>query len=123
MLDDGLKFNHHPLQRGIKFRYNGWRYKTRYDITLYSGEHYVGCYPNGNAWHTRDENNKRVTDEEVEFIMFTADKDLDEYEIWPTEEDRSNFILYGWNACQIPIVKNIDGVVTFHPQTREVYND
>lgn len=123
MINDKLKFNHHPLQRGIKFRYNGWRYKTRYDITLYSGEHYVGCYPNGNAWHTRDENNKRVTDEEVEFIEFTADKDLNEYEIFDSEEARSIFILEGWHVNTIPIVKNSNGVVTFHPQTREVYND
>lgn len=115
MINDGLAFNHHPLQRGIKFRYNGWRYKTQYDITLYSGEHYVGCYPNGNAWSTRDNNNKRVTDEEVEFIQFTADKDLNEYEIFDSEEARSNFILELCDVIHIPIVKNVDGVVTFHP--------
>lgn len=120
MIDDKLKFNHHPLQRGIRFRYNGWRYKTRYDITLYSGKSYGGCYPNANAWQTKDIDVRRVKDEDVQYIQFTSDKDLNEYERFDSEEARSNFILEGWHVNTIPIVKYIDGVMTFHPQMREV---
>lgn len=119
MIKDNVAFNHHPLQRGVRFVYNGWRYKCKYDITLYDGTQYIGCYPNGDAWHTQDIDVRRVADKDVQYIQFTADADLNKFERWTCENRRAAFILDGWDDKLIPTVTTVDGKLVFTPKLVE----
>lgn len=75
--------NHHPVQQGIWFEYDGGRYKDSYDIKLKTGEIIKNCYPNGNSWylHTRDpvRHGSSIHDTEVAEIRLLPDDEVHEY--------------------------------------------
>ncbi|QFR57619.1 hypothetical protein CPT_Slocum_039 [Serratia phage Slocum] len=71
-------FNHHPIETGVWFTYNGWRYKDRYDIRLLDGTEIKNCYPNAYSWVVVD-TGKEYTDSQVEAVRLMPDSELDEW--------------------------------------------
>lgn len=70
--------NHHPVQQGIWFPYDGGRYKDYYDLRLKTGEIIQNCYPNGNSWfpHSNKEGRNQIKDEEVAEIRLKPDCEI-----------------------------------------------
>lgn len=74
----GYKINHHPIQTGIWFPYDGGRYKDHYDLKLKSGEIVENCYPNADAWYPHNGLNGRptITDDQVAEIRLKPEEEL-----------------------------------------------
>lgn len=70
--------NHHPIQTGIWFPYDGGRYKDHYDLKLKTGEIVENCYPNANAWypHSNSEGRPQITDDQVAEIRLKPEEEL-----------------------------------------------
>ncbi|UOX39510.1 hypothetical protein [Aeromonas phage ZPAH34] len=70
------KLNHSTFITGVWIPYNGWRFKTDYDIKLHTGEILKAMYPNGNSWHG---SGRRVNDDEVAEIRSIPDDEVRKY--------------------------------------------
>jgi hypothetical protein len=56
-------------------RFHGEYEKIHYDISLYTGEEYLMCYPNAGNFHTLE--GTRITGEKVQYIRESKDHPLD----------------------------------------------
>ncbi|WNV45984.1 hypothetical protein [Aeromonas phage AerS_266] len=70
------KLNHSTFVTGVWFPYNGWRFKTNYDVKLHTGEVLKAMYPNGNSWSG---SSRRVEDSEVAEIRSIPDNEVHQY--------------------------------------------
>ncbi|QDB70362.1 hypothetical protein CF8_0194 [Aeromonas phage CF8] len=70
------KLNHSTFITGVWFNYNGWRFKTNYDVKLKTGEIIKNMYPNGNSWSG---SGRHVNDDEVEQIRSIPDNEVHQY--------------------------------------------
>lgn len=117
MKEDGFAFNHHPLQKGIWFPYNGWRYKVKYDVKLYNGDVFMACYPNGDSFMSSQDTKPRVKDEEVEFVRLTDNSLLGRYDNRLSTPVGLEHEISKWHPDQIPdVVTDEEGNQTFIPK-------
>lgn len=70
------KLNHSTFVTGVWIQYNGWRFKTDYDIKLHTGEILKAMYPNGNSWSG---SGRRASDDEVAEIRSIPDDEVRNY--------------------------------------------
>lgn len=117
MQKDLYLFNHHPEQVGIWFKYNGFRYKLRYDIETYDGVVYENAYPNGNAWlHPEG----RTTDQEVCRLKLTTNLGVPTVTRM-TQSQLVSWVLESYDPSVIPEVRIApDGSKSYHPKLLSV---